>query len=70
MDELYDVPGDPGQCVNRIADPALQPVLAGLRHRLYQGLVKRQDPFVRTHWLRDQLLLGRKLIGPQRSSRP
>lgn len=33
-DELYDLRADPGELVNRIADPACAGVLAGLKDRL------------------------------------
>ena len=61
IDELYELASDPGQCVNRITDMSCQSVLADLRKRLYQVLLKRQDPFVSSIWVRDQLLHGRKL---------
>ncbi len=63
IDELYEVATDPGQLVNRIADPTVREPLKALRQRLYTVLRTRQDPFVRTDWVRDQLLCGRKLDG-------
>lgn len=60
-DELYAVQSDPGQLVNRIGDPQLEPVLTTLRQRLYETLKARQDPFVRTDWVRDQLMSNQKL---------
>lgn len=60
-DELYDQSSDPGQCVNKIGDPDCKKILIDLRRSLYQVLVARNDPFVRSDWVRDQLLSGRKL---------
>ena len=62
LDELYAVGEDPGQKNNRIADPGLADIVAGLRLRLHAELVRRQDPFARTGWLEGQLLHNRKII--------
>lgn len=62
IDELYDLQNDPGQLVNRIDDPDLTADLAMLRQRLYHILKARGDPFVRTDWVRSQLMDNRKLI--------
>jgi arylsulfatase A-like enzyme len=62
IDELYDLRRDPGQLENRICDPDLIPDLTALRQRLYNTLKARSDPFVRTDWVRDQLMNNRKLI--------
>jgi hypothetical protein len=52
---------DPGQKHNLIGRPDQPAVLPALRRRLYDELVRRQDPFVRADWVKDQLLNDRKI---------
>ncbi|MDI9469546.1 MAG: sulfatase-like hydrolase/transferase [Bacillota bacterium] len=59
IDELYDCRRDPGQRVNRIADPGCATILADLRRRLHEELRQRGDPFV--GWTDRQLLEGRQV---------
>ena len=61
MDELYDGNADPGQKRNLIHDPSHALVLASLRKDLHDELIRREDPFVQSGWLRGQLLEGRKI---------
>lgn len=43
---LYDLWLDPGEGDNRIDDPALEKVLADLRHRLHDWMVRTDDPLL------------------------
>ena len=61
IDELYDVKQDHGQKNNRISDQSLVSVLSDLRIRLRNELIRRDDPFGKSGWLADQLLLNRKI---------
>ena len=56
IDELYSVNDDPGQIDNRIDSPELGDVLRHLRRQLHRELVRRQDPFITSGWLDQQLL--------------
>ena len=60
-DEIYSVSEDPGQKNNRIRDPSLSGIVTGLRRRLHDELVRRDDPFAGTSWLEGQLLRDEKL---------
>jgi arylsulfatase A-like enzyme len=42
-DELYDLQADPGETVNRIADPALAAPLAQLKERLLTFFMETAD---------------------------
>lgn len=61
VDELYDLERDPWELDNRIADPAYQDVLRDLRLRLLARLAEQGDGLVRTEWMKQQLVQGRKL---------
>lgn len=43
VDELYDLQADPGELVNRIHDKTNGDVVAGLRRRLYETLLREGD---------------------------
>ena len=60
VDELYDMQEDPAELVNRIDDPALRPMLATMRERLWHELESWGDYPPKSPWLRAQLLEGRK----------
>lgn len=45
MDELYDLEADPGECVNRIDDPALHTVQRELRERLLAWYDPARNPY-------------------------
>jgi len=59
-DELYDLREDPYELTNVVRDPARAEILADLRRKLWDELVRCQDPIARS-WTSDQLLQGRKL---------
>lgn len=61
VDELYDLNQDPEEFVNRIDDPGCDALLADLRNRLYEQLLKEGDRFVANRWMAKQLQQGRKL---------
>ena len=58
-DEFYDSETDPGECVNRIHDPAVAGLVAEYRKLLFADLQAHHDPFAGS-WLAPQLLEGRK----------
>ena len=60
IDELYDLEQDPWELDNRISDPALAPLLADMRRRLYESLSRDGDPLAGI-WTARQLLEGKKL---------
>jgi arylsulfatase A-like enzyme len=60
VDELYDLQEDPAELVNRVDDPALRPMLATMRQRLWHELESWGDYPPKSQWLRAQLLEGRK----------
>lgn len=62
IDELYDLDADPGEKMNRIADESLVSLVKDLRHRLYEQLIAHEDLFLRSPWLKPQLLEGRQHI--------
>jgi uncharacterized sulfatase len=51
-DELYDLAADPGEMVNRIADPALAAVRDALHDRLLTWMNDTVDPFRGYYWQR------------------
>jgi arylsulfatase A-like enzyme len=57
-DELYDLDADPGEIVNRAADPACQRELHRLRERLIVWMDQVGDPLC-NQWTRPMLLEGR-----------
>jgi arylsulfatase A-like enzyme len=61
VDELYELQTDPNEFVNRIADEGCGEVLAELRRRLYDELIKDGDTMVMNAWMARELLEGRKL---------
>lgn len=61
VDELYDLEKDPNELYNLIYDESCGQVIADLRYRLYEVLLKEGDGLVKSPWLREQLLKGRKL---------
>lgn len=61
-DELYDLAKDPGEKVNRIADPEYTQTVKTLRRKLYNELSKTKDRFVGSEWIRRQLLEDKKYI--------
>lgn len=61
IDELYDLRQDPGELDNRIDDHSCKELVGELRRRLYDILLREQDGLVNNPWMRDQLLLNRKL---------
>ena len=63
VDELYDLETDPGEKVNRIAEPDQQDRIAAMRRALYEELASHGDRFVGSEWIRRQLLEGRKHLG-------
>ncbi len=68
VDELYDLARDPGEKVNRIAEPEEQERVAAMRRLLYDELVFHGDPFVKNEWMRRQLLEGKKHLGASYSA--
>jgi len=65
VDELYDLETDPGEKRNLIARPEQRERVADMRRRLYDGLMAQGDRFVRSDWIRRQLLEGKKHLGAQ-----
>lgn len=63
VDELYDLETDPGEKINRIADPEQQERIAAMRRALYEDLKAHGDSFVGSDWIRRQLLEGKKHLG-------
>lgn len=63
VDELYNLEEDPGEKVNRIAEPEQAERIRQMRHTLYDALVAHQDPLVRNEWLQHQLLGNKKHLG-------
>ncbi|MCU1441572.1 MAG: sulfatase [Rhodoglobus sp.] len=61
VDELYDLGSDPNEFVNRIADDGCADLLANLRSRLYEQLIKDGDSIVSNDWMARQLGEGRKM---------
>jgi arylsulfatase A-like enzyme len=61
VDELYDLEKDPGELNNLIHEEGCSEILAELRKKLYEELIRVQDGLVKTGSLRVQLLEGRKL---------
>jgi arylsulfatase A-like enzyme len=59
-DELYDLDTDPGEIVNRAADPAYGNELYRLRARLVEWMEQIGDPLC-NHWTRPMLLEGRTI---------
>lgn len=64
-DELYDLETDPGELVNRIADPHCAAERARLKRRLWEWMQKASDPLA-NQWTRVHLLGGTLVPGPTR----
>lgn len=62
VDEFYDLGADPGEKRNLIREYQGSPLLAELRGRMKEELVRCGDPFVRSGWLERQLTEGKKLL--------
>lgn len=60
VDELYDLALDPGEKDNLIGERAQAPRIAAMRRTLLEDLTAHADPFVRSEWIKRQLLEGRK----------
>lgn len=60
VDELYDMVHDPYELHNLAHDSAYADVLSDMRVALCEELEAVEDYTMRSPWLRDQLLLGRK----------
>ena len=58
-DELYDLRQDPDETVNRIADPALRPVLRDLSRQLWQFAHERRDACINSY-----IMVGLAPFGP------
>ncbi len=63
VDELYDLEQDPFELVNRINDTSLADILADLRIRLRDILIKDGDGLMKSPWLLKQLSENRKITG-------
>lgn len=63
VDELYDLVSDPGEKVNRIANPEQADRIQTMRRRLYEDLKAHGDRFVSSQWIQRQLLEGKKHLG-------
>jgi arylsulfatase A-like enzyme len=61
VDELYHLQEDPNELTNLIHEPQYAETLAMLRRQLYEQLNRDGDGLVRTHWMKNQLLKGKKL---------
>lgn len=62
VDELYDLTRDPGELRNLVDDPACAGRIAAMRRALYDQLCAHGDPFVRSEWIKHQLLDGHKHV--------
>ena len=60
VDELYDLENDPNELVNLIFEERCAEMLASLRVRLRDELVKNGDGMIKSPWLYRQLTEGRK----------
>ena len=60
VDELYCLDSDPGEKDNLIGQAGQRERVAAMRARLYEELRAHGDPFVKSDWIRRQLLEGRK----------
>jgi arylsulfatase A-like enzyme len=60
-DELYDLENDAGEKNNLINKADSEAVLSELRKLLWEELTRLEDPFVKSGWLKGQLLNNRKL---------
>ena len=63
VDELYDLEKDPGEKANLIAEESQQERIADMRRELCSLLERHGDRFVKSEWIRRQLLEGRKHLG-------
>jgi len=61
VDELYDLENDPHELENRIYDQSCKDLVASLRRRLYEILLKEGDDLVKSEWMRRQLLDNKKI---------
>jgi arylsulfatase A-like enzyme len=61
VDELYDLANDPNELINLIHKPECRERVAELRKKLYEVLVRDGDDLANRHWMKSQLLAGRKL---------
>ncbi|MCY9669199.1 sulfatase-like hydrolase/transferase [Paenibacillus alginolyticus] len=59
-DELYDMRADPNELSNIARHPDHAATVTELRHRLYEILLRDGDGLVQNHWMKEQLLAGRK----------
>jgi arylsulfatase A-like enzyme len=62
VDELYDLAKDPYELRNVIYEPQHKELVADLRYKLYEELVKDGDGLITgNEWMKNQLLGGKKL---------
>ncbi|HBP39121.1 MAG TPA: sulfatase [Clostridiales bacterium] len=61
IDELYDLAADPDELRNLIGDGEQEAILAELRRRLYEILIREGNEFVRNSWLGEQFLHNQKI---------
>ena len=61
IDELYDLRKDPHELYNVIDREENQAVVAELRGRLYETLLREGDGLVKSPWMKNQLLNNRKI---------
>ncbi|GGH86403.1 arylsulfatase A-like enzyme [Pullulanibacillus pueri] len=61
VDEFYDLKEDPNELNNAIDDERYLPIIQQLRTRLYTILLEEGDTLVDNHWMKAQLIEGRKL---------
>jgi arylsulfatase A-like enzyme len=61
IDELYDLRKDPHEFYNVIDREENQAVVAELRGRLYETLLREGDGLVKSPWMKNQLLNNRKI---------
>jgi hypothetical protein len=62
VDEFYDLIADPGEKHNLIAQPCYTERIHEMRHKLQQELSAHGDPFVKSEWIRRQLLDDKKHV--------
>lgn len=60
VDELYDMKSDPHELHNVVRHPQHRDTLQELRCKLYDTLRRDGDGMVKSEWMKEQLLAGRK----------